>query len=56
MSRSDEQRIADILEAAVELAQIVKRGETNFLHDAMRPRGSPGVALVALVGSRLART
>lgn len=38
MSRSDEQRIDDILEAAVEIAAIVERGRQAFMDDPVLQR------------------
>ena len=40
MSRSDEQRLADILDAAAELAVIVLRGHHAFLTDAILRRAA----------------
>lgn len=40
MSRSDEQRLADILDAAAELSAIVERGRDAFLADAILKRAA----------------
>lgn len=40
MSRSDEQRVADMLDAAVELEQIVRRGHTEFSSDQILQRAA----------------
>lgn len=40
MSRSDEQRLADILDAAAELSAIVGRGRDAFLADAILKRAA----------------
>ena len=40
MSRSDAQRVADMLDAAVELEQIVRRGHTEFSSDQILQRAS----------------
>ncbi len=40
MSRSDAQRIADILDAASELTEIVERGEAKFLSDHILQRAA----------------
>ena len=40
MSRSDDQRIADIIDAAAELADIVARGHTSFAEDTILQRAA----------------
>ncbi len=40
MSRSDAQRIADILDAASELSEIIERGEAQFLSDHILQRAA----------------
>ncbi|MBK6968828.1 MAG: HepT-like ribonuclease domain-containing protein [Candidatus Microthrix subdominans] len=40
MSRSDMQRIADMLEAAAELAQIVRRGHEEFMANTILQRAA----------------
>jgi uncharacterized protein with HEPN domain len=40
VSRSDEQRIADILDAAAELAEIAARGEADFMRDPILQRAA----------------
>ena len=54
MSRSDAQRVADMLDAAVELEQIVRRGHTEFSSDQILQRASE--RLLEIIGERQTRS
>ena len=53
MSRSDEQRLADILDAAAELSAIVGRGRDAFLADAILKRAAE--RLLEIIGEAASR-
>lgn len=52
MSRSDDQRLADILDCAAELADVVSRGHQAFLDDPSC--GGPRSGLLEIIGEAAA--